>query len=106
MSWFGPARSSTADATRNDGWEIRFKPWVVREIMDLEKLLYGHGKKDTVERFLILSVVVGAVLLGAGTLGSISASQGSAAAVTLIGSFITFVSTVVLVFYWLVVGSK
>ena len=74
--------------------------------MDFENILYGNSRKETIERFLILSIIIGASLLGFGTLGTISASQGSAAAVTLIGSFITLISTIVLVFYWLVVDGK
>jgi hypothetical protein len=60
----------------------------------------GYSKHDRIERMLILGVVVGILFVGIGTLGTIVSSTGAPAALTLVGSFITFVSTVILVFFW------
>jgi hypothetical protein len=72
--------------------------------MNLKHLLMAHDKRTRIERFLILGIVLGAFLLGIGTLGSIFSSVGIPAVLTLVGSFITFVSTVILVFYWFARG--
>ena len=74
--------------------------------MNLKGLLQGADATETVERYIILGVVVGAVILGAGIAYSSVATQGLAGALALVGSFITFIFTVILVSYWFVVGDK
>jgi purine-cytosine permease-like protein len=66
--------------------------------------LHGHGKPEAVERYIILGVAFGALLAGIGTAATVFSTQGIPAALALVGSFITFVFTVILVFYWLFRG--
>lgn len=72
--------------------------------MNLKHLLTAHDRKTRIERFLILGIAVGVLFVGLGTLGSIFSAVGIPAVLTLAGSFIVFVSTVILVFFWLARG--
>lgn len=72
--------------------------------MNLKHLLFVHDKKTRTERFLMLGIAAGVLLVGLGTLGSIFSAVGIPAVLTLVGSFVTFVSTVALVFLWLARG--
>lgn len=59
---------------------------------------------DRTEKFILLGVAVGVLLTGIGIASTVIATQGITAALALVGSFITFVSTVVLVLYWFARG--
>lgn len=74
--------------------------------MNLKHMLHGHGKHETVERYIILGIILGVILAGAGIASTAIATKGATTMVALVGSFITFVFTVVLVFYWLLRGDK
>lgn len=72
--------------------------------MNLKHLLTGYSKHDRIERMLILGVVVGVLFAGIGMIGTIFSTVGAPAALTFVGSFITFIFTVILVFFWLIKG--
>lgn len=74
--------------------------------MNLKHTLHGHGKHETVERYMILGLLAGVLVAGIGIASTILGTKGLTSAVTLVGSFITFVFTVVLVFYWTFRGDK
>lgn len=74
--------------------------------MNLRQILRGHNKHETIERYIILGIVFGVMIAGAGITSTIFETRGITTAVTLVGSFITFAFTVILVFYWLVRGDK
>jgi len=69
-------------------------------------MLHGHGKQEAVERYIILGIALGVVLAGVGTMMTAFGTKGLSAALAMLGSFITFVFTVILVFYWLIRGDK
>lgn len=71
--------------------------------MNPAKLLEGFRG---IERYVFFSLMAGVVMVGAGTAATVLSTKGIPAALTLIGSFITFVSTVILVFYWFFKGDK
>lgn len=70
--------------------------------MKVKHALHGHGRgrKETVERYIILVLIAGVALAGIGIGATAFGTKGAATAIALVGSFITFISTVVLVFYW------
>lgn len=74
--------------------------------MNLKSMLHGHNKHETIERYIILGVIVGVLLAGVGIASTIFGSKGLTTMVALVGSFITFIFTVILVFYWFVRGDK
>lgn len=72
----------------------------------LHHIMHGHGRQEAVERYVILGIIAGVVLAGAGTMMTALGTKGLSAALAMVGSFITFVFTVILVFYWLVRGDE
>jgi purine-cytosine permease-like protein len=68
----------------------------------IKHILHGHGKHEAAERYIILGIVIGVVLAGIGTAATAISTAGAPAILTMVGSFITFIFTVILVFYWLV----
>ena len=74
--------------------------------MNLKSLLHGGSKYETIERYIILGIVVGVLIAGVGIVSTIFGTKGIPTAVTLVGSFITFVFSVILVFYWFFRGDK
>lgn len=74
--------------------------------MNLKNLLYAHSKYEKIERYIILGIIVGVLILGIGMVSTIFEARGLATAVLLAGSFITFIFTVILVFYWLIRGDR
>ena len=74
--------------------------------MNLKHMLHGNSKHEAIERYIILGIIVGVILVGIGTAATIFQTKGATTAIALVGSFITFVLTVVLVFYWLVRGDR
>lgn len=74
--------------------------------MNLKHMLHGHGKHEAAERYIILGVVVGVLIAGVGIALTALETKGLFTAIALVGSFITFIFTVILVFYWLVRGDK
>jgi len=74
--------------------------------MNLKHLLHGGSKHETFERYIILGIVVGIVLLGTGIASTAIVTQGVPTILALVGSFITSIFTIILVFYWLFKGDK
>ena len=68
----------------------------------IKHALHGHGKHEAVERYIILGIIIGVVLAGIGTAATAIDTRGVPAILAMVGSFITFIFTVILVFYWLV----
>jgi type III secretory pathway component EscU len=68
--------------------------------------MHGHGRRETVERYVILGIVFGVILAGVGTMMTALGTKGISAILAMVGSFITFVFTVILVFYWLFRGDE
>lgn len=68
--------------------------------MNLKGLLHGQNKQETIERYIIFGVIIGVVLAGSGIALTVIQTKGATTAIALVGSFITFLFTVILVFYW------
>lgn len=64
-------------------------------------MLKGSSKYETAENWAIAFIVLGAVMLSAGIGISIVNPKGIAAILAMLGSFISFIATVVLIFVWL-----
>lgn len=64
-------------------------------------MLKGSSKYETAENWAIAFTVAGAVMLSAGIGISIVNPKGIAAILAMLGSFISFISTVALIFIWL-----
>jgi len=64
-------------------------------------MLKGSGKYETAENVAILLIIAGAAMLSAGIGISIMQPRGVAAILAMLGSFISFISTVALIFIWL-----
>ncbi len=74
--------------------------------MNLKNLLHGHNKYEMIERYMIIGIILGVLIAGIGIVSTIFETKGITTAIALVGSFITFVFTVILVFFWLVRGEK
>lgn len=74
--------------------------------MNLRHMLHGHSVYDKIERYIILGLVIGVLLAGAGIASTILVTKGAPTALALVGSFITFVFTVILVFFWVFRGDR
>ncbi|MEM5772911.1 MAG: hypothetical protein QXL86_01655 [Candidatus Aenigmatarchaeota archaeon] len=72
------------------------------ELGMLKEKLKGKDKFETAENYSILGIVVGVVILSLGFLLSIINPKGLAAILLMFGSFLSFISTVILVSTWLV----
>ena len=64
--------------------------------------LKGKDKYETAENYSILSIAVGATILSTGIGLTVLTPKGIPAILAMLGSLITFVSTVVLIVIWLV----
>jgi hypothetical protein len=64
--------------------------------------LKGKDKYETAENYSILSIAVGAAILSTGIGLTVLTPKGIPAILAMLGSLITFVSTVVLIVIWLV----
>jgi hypothetical protein len=63
-------------------------------------MLKGKGKLETAENYSIAAVFGGALLLSAGMGLSIFGPKGFSTILAMLGSFITFVATFVLILVW------
>ena len=63
-------------------------------------MLKGKNKYETLENWLILLIVLGAVLFGAGVGMSALNTKEISTITAMLGIFVSFVFTVVLVFVW------
>lgn len=62
----------------------------------------GKDRYETIENYSIVAIAVGVLILTAGFLLSILNPKGISAILLMLGSFVSFVSTVILVFIWFV----
>lgn len=62
--------------------------------------LRGQSKYETLEKILIFLIVLGAIVLAAGMSLTIISTTGVFAAITLVGSFMVFIFSVLLVIVW------
>jgi len=62
----------------------------------------GKNRFETVENFSILFIIIGSVILGSGMIISGFNQFGISAILSMLGTLIAFLSTVALVFSWLV----
>ncbi len=63
--------------------------------------LLGDIKQNTTEKISIVMIVLGLLLFSLGSLVSIFSQVGLSAILAMFGALITFVFTIVLIFYWL-----
>ncbi|MEM5766257.1 MAG: hypothetical protein QW423_01320 [Candidatus Aenigmatarchaeota archaeon] len=66
----------------------------------LKEKLKGKNKFETTENYSILGITIGIIVLSSGFLMSIINPKGLASILLMLGSFLIFISTVVLVFVW------
>lgn len=64
--------------------------------------LKGRDKYETAENYSIAGIATGVVMLSVGFLLSILDPKGFSAILLMLGSFVSFVSTVALVFVWFI----
>lgn len=64
-------------------------------------MLKGKDRIDTIERWTIFTIFAGLVLFALGTFGAIWIPQGFTVVIALLGSFIIFIFTIVLILIWL-----
>ena len=64
--------------------------------------LKGKNKYETAENYSILFIVIGAIILSSGIGLTVLGSKGIFAILAMLGSLIAFLSTVALIFVWLV----
>lgn len=64
--------------------------------------LKGKNKFETAENYSILLIVIGVIILSLGIGLTIVVPQGIPAILAMIGSFISFLATVILILVWLV----
>jgi vacuolar-type H+-ATPase subunit I/STV1 len=66
------------------------------------KFLKGKDKLETAENFSIAFIVIGAGILSLGIGLTVITPKGIPAILAMLGAFISFVSTVALIFVWLI----
>jgi hypothetical protein len=64
--------------------------------------LKGKDKYETAENFSILFIIIGAIILSSGIGLTIINPKGISAILAMFGSLIAFLSTVALIFVWLI----
>jgi hypothetical protein len=70
--------------------------------MNLLSKLKGKDKYETVENYSIAVILIGGLILSSGMALTAIATKGIPAILAMLGSLISFLGTVVLVFSWLV----
>lgn len=70
--------------------------------MNLLSKLKGKDKYETVENYSIAVILIGGLILSSGMALTAIATKGIPAILAMLGSLISFLATVVLVFSWLV----
>ncbi len=63
-------------------------------------MLKGKSKYETLENYLIMLIVLGAVIFGAGIGLSALNTSGISTIASMLGIFVSFIFTVALVFVW------
>jgi uncharacterized membrane protein len=69
----------------------------LKNVLDMLK---GKDRFETAERWSVLIIVIGAVMLSAGIGLSIISTKGLTAILMMIGAFLSFIATVALIFVW------
>ena len=69
--------------------------------MNLLSKLKGKDKYETVENYSIAAILIGGLILSSGMALTAIATKGIPAILAMLGSLISFLGTVVLVFSWL-----
>jgi len=69
--------------------------------MWLKDMIMSKKKLEKMEGYSILSLIVGTVILSSGIGLTIVSTKGIPAIITMLGTLISFLSTVVLIFTWL-----
>ena len=64
--------------------------------------LKGKNKSETTENYVIAIILIGALMLSAGIGLSTLSPNGIPAILSMLGSFITFTFTIILILLWLV----
>ncbi len=64
--------------------------------------LKGKDRFETLENYSILAIFIGAVILSGGMGLTILSPRGLSAIMAMLGSFIAFISTIVLIFVWVI----
>ncbi|MBI2547532.1 MAG: hypothetical protein HYW23_03740 [Candidatus Aenigmarchaeota archaeon] len=64
--------------------------------------LKGNNRLETVENYSILFAFIGALVLSIGIGLNVFGTKGVSAVLPMLGALVTFLSTVVLIFVWLV----
>jgi hypothetical protein len=67
-------------------------------------MLKGKDKYETAENYSVLFITIGALVLAAGIGLSAISARGIPAILAMMGSLITFLSTMILIFIWFVKG--
>ncbi len=70
--------------------------------MNLLSKLKGKDKYETVENYSIAAILIGGLILSSGIALTAITTKGIPAILAMLGSLISFLATVVLVFSWLV----
>ncbi len=70
--------------------------------MKIFDMLKGENKYEKVEGYCILVLLAGALMLSAGIGLTILSPKGISAVLAMLGSFISFIATISLIFTWLV----
>lgn len=65
-------------------------------------MLKGSDKYDTAENYTLAGVLVGAFVLSLGIGLAALSTQGISAILAMMGSLIAFLSTIILIFVWIV----
>jgi hypothetical protein len=65
-------------------------------------MLKGSDKYETAENLSLLGVLIGALLLSAGIGLTVISSKGFPVVITMMGSLIAFLSTIILIFMWVI----
>jgi len=71
------------------------------DIKNIGARLKGETKYDTAENYCIAGVILGTVMVSLGILLNIVSTQGITAIIAMLGALLSFASTVVLIFVWL-----
>lgn len=71
--------------------------------MDILTKLKGKDKLETLENYSILLILIGGVVLSLGMASTpIFSTKGISAILSMLGSLVAFLATVVLIFIWLI----
>lgn len=72
----------------------------------IKHMIHGHGKREAAERYIIIGLIAGVIMAGVGIGTSPLSETGAPAAMAMVGSFITFVFSIILVFHWVFRGDN